>query len=512
MAHTIRSTITPVTLARALYRHKGKSLLVFLAVAGLAMAALIVITPKYESEAKLFVRLGRESVTLDPTATTGQTISVNESREVEINSIIEVLRSRSIAEKVVDRLTPAVVLGKNGEPDERAQMFSLPAMPTLPALPGAIEPSDRDRAIEEVEESFDAYAPKQTTVISLRYEADSPELAQQVVQAALEIYQHEHGRVHRTAGSYEFFVEQEGLLREGLQQATSELRDAKSSIGLASIEGRRQTLQTLLGEIETNTAASESDLTAAQAKAARLTDAVSLLPERLTTEETTGFPNVAADNMRQQLYQLEIAERELRSKYTADHPQVIAVRQQLTDARAILEEQIPDRAQTTSSVNPTRQQLELQLLTENAQVAALAARIESLRMQRGQLIEELKQLNHHEVRINDLEREASLLEASYRGYSEKLEQARIDDALEAGRISNVNVVQPASYVVEPVKPQKLLIVALGLAAAMAGAVVAALSAEFLDGSLRSSDDVERQLEVPVLLSIPRVAERGVLLN
>jgi uncharacterized protein involved in exopolysaccharide biosynthesis len=133
-------------------------------------------------------------------------------------------------------------------------------------------------------------------------------------------------------------------------------------------------------------------------------------------------------------------------------------------------------------------------------------------MQRGQLIEELKQLNHHEVRINDLEREASLLEASYRGYSEKLEQARIDDALEAGRISNVNVVQPASYVVEPVKPQKLLIVALGLAAAMAGAVVAALSAEFLDGSLRSSDDVERQLEVPVLLSIPRVAERGVLLN
>jgi uncharacterized protein involved in exopolysaccharide biosynthesis len=505
-----RTTITPFSVARALYRHKGKAALFFLTALGLAGAALFVIGPKYESEAKLFVRLGRESISLDPTATTGQTISVNESREVEINSIIEVLRSRSIAERVVDRLTPAVVLGEANANDRDEPLFSLPSLSFLSN--DAPQPSQRDQAIEAIQESFQAFAPKQTTVISLRYEADSPELAQRVVQAALEIYQDEHVRVNRTAGSYEFFVAQEKLLREKLQQATAALRDAKSAIGLASIDGRRQTLQTQVGDIESQIAAADSSLAAAQAKAQRLGESVALLPERLTTQETTGFPNVAADNMRQQLYQLEISERELRSKYTDEHPQVVAIRQQLADARLILDEQIPDRAQITSSVNPTRQQLELQLLTEKAAAMSLLAQIDTLRKQRTLLVDELKALNVHEVQIGDLEREAQLLEVSYRGYSEKLEQARIDDALEAGMISNVNVVQPASLVFEPVKPQKLLIVALGLAVALSGALAIALAAEYLDGSLRTSDDVERRLAVPVLLSIPRVAGRGVMLG
>ena len=48
----------------------------------------------YRSDAKLMVRIGRESVTLDPTATTGQVIAVGPSRESEINSEMEILKSR----------------------------------------------------------------------------------------------------------------------------------------------------------------------------------------------------------------------------------------------------------------------------------------------------------------------------------------------------------------------------------------------------------------------------------
>ena len=55
-------------------------------------------------------------MTLDPTATTGKTISLNESRESELNSILEVLRCRSMMEKVVDHLGPEMVLeGPVGE-------------------------------------------------------------------------------------------------------------------------------------------------------------------------------------------------------------------------------------------------------------------------------------------------------------------------------------------------------------------------------------------------------------
>ena len=69
----------------------------------------------YKSEARLLVRIGRESVSLDPTATTGQVISVGQSRESEINSELEILKSRELAQKVVDAIGPRAFLER---PDE----------------------------------------------------------------------------------------------------------------------------------------------------------------------------------------------------------------------------------------------------------------------------------------------------------------------------------------------------------------------------------------------------------
>ncbi|MEQ8790490.1 MAG: GumC family protein [Pirellulaceae bacterium] len=510
MSQAKRLSLSPMDLARALIRHKGKAFLFFLLVMSGAVAAILLMQPRYMSEAKLFVRLGRESVTLDPTATTGQTVSISESREVEINSIIEILRSRAVAEKVVEKLTPERILG--GKPSTAAvTTVSLPA-DAAPSVTSVSKAKLQEDAVTEVDDSLQVYAPKRTTVISLAYEADSPELAQLVTNTVIEVYLSEHARIHRTAGSHDFFVEQEKLLREKLDRANADLRDAKNETGLGSIEGRRETLQAMLGSIESQIATTEGEVAAARAKSTRLDETVTLLPQRMNVQEVTGIANAAADRMREILYQLELEERDLRSKYTDDHPQVVAKRQQLEEARRIHSDQAPERKENTNAVNPNRQQLEFQLLAEQAVSASLLAKLDELKTQRDLVLDELKSLNHAEIKIHDLERESQLLDANYRSYAEKLEQARIDDALEQVRISNVNVVQEASYMADPVKPQKALILALGLAVAMFGTLTIALSADYLDPSLRSSDEVEEQLELPVLVSVPRVSGRGALIS
>ena len=43
-----------------------------------------------------------------------------------------------------------------------------------------------------------------------------------------------------------------------------------------------------------------------------------------------------------------------------------------------------------------------------------------------------------------------------RKYSESYEQAQIDRVLEEGRISNISIVQPATFDIKPVKPSTLL--------------------------------------------------------
>ena len=56
------------------------------------------------------VRLGRESVSLDPTAFTGQTVQVGMQRENEIKTELDILRSRSLAERVVESVGSETIL------------------------------------------------------------------------------------------------------------------------------------------------------------------------------------------------------------------------------------------------------------------------------------------------------------------------------------------------------------------------------------------------------------------
>src|SRR5262245_37738886 len=87
-------------------RHKcvlvGTTLLVF----GLVALVTFLIPRTYRSEALLLVRLGRENVTLEPTTVLGQAtvVTVPPSRENDLNSILELLRSRSLVEDVLDRV------------------------------------------------------------------------------------------------------------------------------------------------------------------------------------------------------------------------------------------------------------------------------------------------------------------------------------------------------------------------------------------------------------------------
>src|SRR2546421_5302062 len=107
------------------FRHKRKVALCFLAVLA-ATAVFTLVSPRaYRSQAKLFVRLGRENATLDPTAAVGQgpVVAVPQSRENEIVTAVEILKSRILVEKVVDAIGPPTILGESPSSDEVGQRY-----------------------------------------------------------------------------------------------------------------------------------------------------------------------------------------------------------------------------------------------------------------------------------------------------------------------------------------------------------------------------------------------------
>jgi uncharacterized protein involved in exopolysaccharide biosynthesis len=101
-----------------------------------------------------------------------------------------------------------------------------------------------------------------------------------------------------------------------------------------------------------------------------------------------------------------------------------------------------------------------------------------------------------------LQRELSLQEKNYRKYSENREQARIDQALEMKKISNISLIQQATAFMKPVKPRKVLNLALGFFLGLVGGLGLAFFSEYLDHSIRRPEDVEEKLQLQVFASIP----------
>ncbi|HUG89370.1 MAG TPA: GumC family protein [Planctomycetaceae bacterium] len=458
-----------------LRRHRRKSVLFCLATLAVVVAWLAFAPRKYQSHAQLFVRVGRESVTLDPTATTGQTISVYESREVEINSVLDLLSSRRILERVVDDLGVDTILGR---PES--------------ATPGDAAGSrlEREQAIRRLEATVDTWHNRKSSVINAGAQASSPELAQRLLESFLEAFHTSYLEANRTSGSHAFFVTQADLLTGELEAAADALSRAKNEIDLVSIDEQRRTVQAQMSDVQAQRLAAETSLATAQATIVQLREMLQELPERLVTQTIAGFPDGADGQTRRQLYELEIREKELLTKFTGHHPLVKAVREQIAAAREILATPDAPVEQTTLAINPARQQLELQLLNEQTQAVALGARVAALDGQQQAVARRLRDLNEREGRIARLEQRVELLQASHHSYAEKREQARIDQALADSRITNVNVVQSPTYVSRPVAPNKKLVAALGLFVALVGGIGLAFGCEYLP-QLMSRGNVRR---------------------
>jgi uncharacterized protein involved in exopolysaccharide biosynthesis len=453
------SVLTLDGILHLLHKHKLKVLCCVIVSLAATTAAILKWPRTYTSDAKLFVRVGRESMAIDPTATTGDTIPVVTSREVEMNTVLGVFRSRVLAEKVVDQLKPETILGRStASADQPAS--KLPLVPVLDPI------TDRERAVAYLQSRCQAALERNSDIITVSCKAKTPALAQRIVAAMVDVYLEEHVRLHRTSDSHTFFATQAGLLEQQLGTALDELRTARNKAGLMSLQGQQKLLQDEMAEVRIALLRTHPALAAAECRATVLRKGLEQVPERITLNAVAGHPNVAADNMRSQLYDLQKREAELAATFVKDYPLLQSIRRQVKALTDIHADQQPQRTQVTTAVNPTRQQLEKDVLTEEATVAALRSQIKTLEEQRAQVHERFQQLNAEEMHVGELERRADLLHAHYRKYAEKLEQGRIDQALASGRITNVNIMQPASFVAEPSSPKKALTLAIGLAVAV----------------------------------------------
>jgi uncharacterized protein involved in exopolysaccharide biosynthesis/Mrp family chromosome partitioning ATPase len=453
--------VTKRDVARTLFRQRRKIAVVFCSILALAIVFLAVAPRSYTSEAALLMRVGRESVALDPTATTGQTIMLQKTQADEVNSALSILSSRNVLERVVEEVGADRILNLNPQESTSGSVskdkFKNP-LDWLREFAHTLKLSEpgtkMDQAVRCLESRAKVESPRQTTLITIEYRANSPELARDVVDAMIKVFLMEYAQLNHSERSLDFFTEQAQVVFRDLTAAQEKLRDRKNQYQVTSPERRSSVIE--------------------QAQLA----------------------------MRQKVYDLEMQEKDLMSRYTDEFPALKEVRRQKAIA-----EQILLASSDTASVQGQAANTASQAASATTASAAPASGSELAPDRVNRRTTDLQKLNEQEFELAQLERDVNLLEIKYAMHVQKLEEARVNDALNREKIMNVKVAQPASLVHKPTSPKakQFLIGAFVLAAG--ASLGAAFLAEILDQKLRTTDQVERHLGLPVLASFPHRRHR-----
>jgi uncharacterized protein involved in exopolysaccharide biosynthesis/Mrp family chromosome partitioning ATPase len=483
-----RSTrsLTIRDLVYVLFRHKWKMMFFFTSAVCLVVLVTVTSSPIYRSEAKLLLKVGRESVTLDPTASTGPVMHVAQSRLSEINSEIEILRGRDLVEQVVDSIgcdqlmMKSEATGGNSALKQQIKSFLGGPKNILKKLLGVEPLSEREQVLLKVYDNLYVGADKDSNIIKISYTGKSPEMARQIVSKLIQLSLEKHIAAYRTPGSYEFFVEQTEHLKNELKMSEEKLKTLKNKVGINSIDQQQKNLldRIQMLEIEKNT--TESGLASSTAKVKSLEEAIAQTPEKTVLQETTGYPSSGADAMREELFKLQIEEQKLLKSFPEDSTQV------------------------TKGLSRSHEELSLALMTEKASRLALQEKLNSLDQQLETTQQQLAPLNEAAIQIAELTRDISTQEANLRKYSENLEQARIDDAMESQRISNVSIVQGATLPIQSIRPRRLLNLGMGFFLGAFGALLLAIVSELMDHTVKTPRDIEEKLNLTTLGYIPRL--------
>jgi uncharacterized protein involved in exopolysaccharide biosynthesis len=450
-----------------------------LAVFGAASIAVLVQPKTYEAQMKILVKRERVEpvVSADPDVPTQARTDVTEA---ELNSEVELLRSRDLLEQVV------VAAGLHDRESNTAAGGD--------SLPRVVQRLQSNLAIDPIRGS---------NLIKLTYRASDPVQAERVLAELAKLYPQKHLALHRPPGAYEFFSEQAERFREELSTAETQLLNFGRQEHVVSADLEKQNTLQRLADFEAALEQTRGSIADTTRRIAQLEQETSETPSRQTTQIRTSEHGELIGQLKSKILGLEVKHAEMLRKFAPSYPPAVEVDQELTRSRAALAqvEQSPATEETTDQ-NPTHQWLRSELARVKTERAASLARAAALSQSVAMYREKARRLEETGVEQQTLTRAMKSAEENYLLYRRKQEEALISDALDRTRIVNVAIAEAPTVPAQPSNmPTPWLLALAALVAAIIGTSMTYIL-DYLNPYLRTPDEVESALDVPVLASIP----------
>jgi len=471
-------------IATVLFRRKMLIATLFLTIAAGAAVVTFLLPNQYESRMKILVKNARADVVVTPERT-GETTYHNVT-ETQINSEIELLKSKDLLEQVAI---------KSGLADQQPPTLGVTDVSGSLPLEKAIRQLEKDLVIIPV---------KKADIIQVTYTARSPELAASVLQNLRDLYLEKHLKLHRPPGTYEFFKTQADQHKEQLRGAELKRDAFQQRMNVVALGPEKELNLRKMADAKSQLLEAHAAVSEATQRIAKIQQQLSTLEPRIMTQSKVLPNQLSSERLNTMLVELQNRRTQLLTKFQPEDRLVTEVEQQIKDTTAALEKATKTVAvEQSTDLNPLRQTLEAELAKEKLQQAGQKARREDLVKQAQQYQALLSKLENATTEHDNLEREVTTVEDNHQLYAKKQEEARIADALDQQKITNVSIAEAPTTSRLPSKPNRPLNLALGLFLAGFVSLGSVFVAEFSRDTVRTPRELESYVGLPVLATVPK---------
>lgn len=485
---------------RVLVRRRHIAIAFFAALVGIVAVYSFASAPVYRGTAQLLIDL-EKNPTMTFTESESVYSQVKDSDEY-YQTQIEILKSRTFADRVVRKLqlnTNSYFVEKknnlnNSIPfrlkEKLKGMFSKRAKPFNPFSGVSGQPELDPDLSDMVLENMEVETGKQGNILRINYHSENPNVAAAMANGIAAAYI-EHNmdiRIKPFRDAVEWLTARMVELRARVEESEKTLQTYKEKRGIESFETRDSVVTQKLQELVTQVVQAEARRQEAEIRYNQIRSVIDN-PELLTTVPDI-MNNLVIQGLRNEELKLKRDVSELSEKYGQKHPQMVKAKSEL----AMVQKNLLEEAR--KMLNAAKTDFEI-----------AGSREASLRRGLEEQKQEVLDLSRKAIDFRVIAGEAESNKLFYELLLKKLQEASLSSGI---NLSNAQVFDSAVIPEKPVKPRKMLNIFFAAAAGCFGGILLALFVEYMDDSLKTSEDVKRVLDLPFLGLIPSSSKGGSL--
>jgi len=334
-----------------------------------------------------------------------------------------------------------------------------------------------------------------TIAIAISYRGPDPEQAAQVANALASFYLDEDRKLRDRLATSEVRV-----LKAQLDEVKASLDEQERASGTAGLPLQTDATMANLSRLQ-------ADLRTASDERMRAVDRRSELLRDL--EDADAPPALVRAGpgpvaLRLATKRSELAD--LRQRFSESYPDVIRLRDEVAalEREASAEAASADDPPVASSTGRSTRLREA-LRDVESEITGLRSEETRLRAEIGDHIRRLEDAPRRQAGMAEAGRDQQTTRDLYDAIRKRYEQALLEQGDSARPASSpFRILDPAIVPVDPVAPNRLVLLFLALMGSLALGAAAAFVAEKLDTSLHSADDLRSFTVVPVVASIPLI--------